>query len=147
MERTLAMIKPDGLSGNHMEKIKEVILDSGFEIVEEAVVQLDAQRASLFYVEHSSRSFFDSLVKYMTSGPVLVMILERPDAILHWRVLIGPTDARKAKTSHPNSIRAMCGVDSEKNCVHGSDSPQSAAREILFFFGDVRSDTVEHDEL
>ncbi|KAF0932116.1 hypothetical protein E2562_008651 [Oryza meyeriana var. granulata] len=66
MERTLAMIKPDGLSGNHMEKIKEVILDSGFEIVEEAVVQLDAQRASLFYVEHSSRSFFDSLVKYMT---------------------------------------------------------------------------------
>uniref|UniRef100_A0A0E0CM60 Nucleoside diphosphate kinase n=1 Tax=Oryza meridionalis TaxID=40149 RepID=A0A0E0CM60_9ORYZ len=146
-ERTLAMIKPDGLSGNYTERIKEVILESGFDIVKETAVQLDAERASLFYAEHSGRSFFDSLVKYMTSGPVLVMILERPDAILHWRVLIGPTDARKAKTSHPNSIRAMCGVDSEKNCVHGSDSPQSAAREISFFFGDVRSDTVEHDEL
>ncbi|BAF09078.1 probable nucleoside diphosphate kinase 5 [Oryza sativa Japonica Group] len=146
-ERTLAMIKPDGLSGNYTERIKEVILESGFDIVKEAVVQLDAERASLFYAEHSGRSFFDSLVKYMTSGPVLVMILERPDAISHWRVLIGPTDARKAKISNPNSIRAMCGVDSEKNCVHGSDSPQSAAREISFFFGDVRSDTVEHDEL
>uniref|UniRef100_A0A0E0K1B2 Nucleoside diphosphate kinase n=1 Tax=Oryza punctata TaxID=4537 RepID=A0A0E0K1B2_ORYPU len=142
-EMTLAMIKPDGLSGNYTERIKEVILESGFDIVKEAVVQLDAERASLFYAEHSGRTFFDSLV----NGPVLVMILERPDAILHWRVLIGPTDARKAKTSHPNSIRAMCGVDSEKNCVHGSDSPQSAAREISFFFGDVRSDPVEHDEL
>ncbi|XP_006647397.1 probable nucleoside diphosphate kinase 5 [Oryza brachyantha] len=146
-ERTLAMIKPDGLSGNHTERIKGVILESGFDIVKEAVVRLDAERASLFYAEHSGRSFFDSLVKYMTSGPVLVMVLERPDAILHWRVLIGPTDARKAKTSHPNSIRAMCGVDSQKNCVHGSDSPLSAAREISFFFGDVRSDSVEHDEL
>uniref|UniRef100_A0A0D9VHA0 Nucleoside diphosphate kinase n=1 Tax=Leersia perrieri TaxID=77586 RepID=A0A0D9VHA0_9ORYZ len=138
-ERTLAMIKPDGLSGNYTERIKEVITESGFDIVKEAVVRLDAERASLFYVEHSGRSFFDSLVKYMTSGPVLVMVLERPDAILHWRALIGPTDARKAKTSHPNSIRAMCGLDSEKNCVHGSDSPQSAAREISFFFGDARS--------
>ncbi|KAG8058969.1 hypothetical protein GUJ93_ZPchr0002g23372 [Zizania palustris] len=146
-ERTLAMIKPDGLSGNYTERIKEVILESGFDIVKEAVVHLDAERASLFYAEHYERSFFDSLVKYMTSGPVLAMVLERPDAVLHWRALIGPTDARKAKISHPNSIRAMCGLDSEKNCVHGSDSPQSAAREISFFFGDVRSDTVEHDEL
>ncbi|KAF2945371.1 hypothetical protein DAI22_02g212600 [Oryza sativa Japonica Group] len=65
-ERTLAMIKPDGLSGNYTERIKEVILESGFDIVKEAVVQLDAERASLFYAEHSGRSFFDSLVKYMT---------------------------------------------------------------------------------
>lgn len=141
------MIKPDGLSGNYSQKIKEVILQSGFDIVQEAVVRLDAERASVFYAEHSERSFFESLVKYMTSGPVLAMVLERPDAISHWRTLIGPTDARKAKTSHPNSIRAMCGLDSEKNCVHGSDSPQSAAREISFFFGDVKSVTVEHDEL
>jgi nucleoside diphosphate kinase homolog 5 len=65
-ERTLAMIKPDGLSGNYTEKIKEAILESGFDIVKEAVVRLDAERASLFYAEHSERSFFDSLVKYMT---------------------------------------------------------------------------------
>uniref|UniRef100_A0ACD5ZGW5 Uncharacterized protein n=1 Tax=Avena sativa TaxID=4498 RepID=A0ACD5ZGW5_AVESA len=147
MERTLAMIKPDGLSGNYTKEIKEAILESGFDIIEEAVVLLDAERASLFYAEHAARSFFDSLVKYMTSGPVHAMVLERHDAIAHWRALIGPTDARKAKTSHPNSIRAMCGMDSEKNCVHGSDSPQSAAREISFFFRDVKSETVEHDEL
>jgi nucleoside-diphosphate kinase len=122
------------------------------------------------------------------SGPVLAMVLERPDAIAQWRALIGPTDARKAKTSHPNrletnffpltcygleyifycitvfivlfvvadsnlchcffrkpsnlchfSIRAMCGLDSEKNCVHGSDSPESAAKEISFFFGEAES--------
>ncbi|KAL6899249.1 hypothetical protein ACP4OV_005907 [Aristida adscensionis] len=75
------------------------------------------------------------------------MVLEKPDAITLWRTLIGPTDARKAKTSHPNSIRAMCGLDSEKNCVHGSDSPESAAREISFFFRDADSEIVEHDEL
>ncbi|XP_012701655.1 probable nucleoside diphosphate kinase 5 isoform X2 [Setaria italica] len=145
-ERTLAMIKPDGLSGNYTEKIKVAILDYGFHIVKETEVQLDDERASLFYAEHSGRSFFGSLIKYITSGPVLAMVLERPDAIAQWRALIGPTDARKAKTSHPNSIRAMCGLDSEKNCVHGSDSPESAAREISFFFGDGL-ETVEHDEL
>uniref|UniRef100_A0A804NSD1 Nucleoside diphosphate kinase n=1 Tax=Zea mays TaxID=4577 RepID=A0A804NSD1_MAIZE len=153
MERTLAMIKPDGLSGKYTEAIKEVILDSGFHIVKETEVQLDAERASVFYAEHSQRSFFDSLVKYITSGPVLAMVLERPDAVAQWRTLIGPTDAKKAKTSHPNStlchfsIRAMCGLDSEKNCVHGSDSPESADREISFFFGEAESVTVEHDEL
>lgn len=140
------MIKPDGLSGNYTEKIKVAILDYGFHIVKETEVQLDDGRASLFYAEHSGRSFFGSLIKYITSGPVLAMVLERPDAIAQWRALIGPTDARKAKTSHPNSIRAMCGLDSEKNCVHGSDSPESAAREISFFFGDGL-ETVEHDEL
>ncbi|CAO2046242.1 unnamed protein product [Urochloa humidicola] len=146
-ERTLAMIKPDGLSGNYTEKIKAAILGSGFHIVKEIQVQLDAERASLFYAEHSERSFFDSLIKYITSGPVLAMVLERPDAIAQWRALIGPTDATKAKTLHPNSIRAMCGLDSEKNCVHGSDSLESAAREISFFFGDGDPETVEHDEL
>ncbi|CAN6244775.1 unnamed protein product [Urochloa humidicola] len=110
-ERTLAMIKPDGLSGNYTEKIKAAILGSGFHIVKEIQVQLDAERASLFYAEHSERSFFDSLIKYITS------------------------------------IRAMCGLDSEKNCVHGSDSLESAAREISFFFGDGDPETVEHDEL
>ncbi|CAN6251984.1 unnamed protein product [Urochloa humidicola] len=146
-ERTLAMIKPDGLSGNYTEKIKAAILGSGFHIVKEIQVQLDAERASLFYAEHSERSFFDSLIKYITSGPVLAMVLERPDAIAQWRALIGPTDATKAKTLHPNSIGAMCGLDSEKNCVHGSDSLESAAREISFFFGDGDPETVEHDEL
>jgi nucleoside-diphosphate kinase len=73
-ERTLAMIKPDGLSGNYTDKIKEAILESGFDIVQEAVVLLDAERASLFYAEHAERSFFDSLVKYMTRYVVQTLV-------------------------------------------------------------------------
>ncbi|XP_072979913.1 probable nucleoside diphosphate kinase 5 [Typha angustifolia] len=146
-EKTLAMIKPDGLLGNYTNKIKNVILESGFNIVRETTVHLDVEQATLFYAEHSEKKFFQSLVKYMTSGPVFIMVLEKSDAIAHWRSLIGPTDARKAKISHPNSIRAICGLDSERNCVHGSDSPQSAAREISFFFGDMPPAIVKHDEL
>ncbi|XP_008792854.2 probable nucleoside diphosphate kinase 5 isoform X2 [Phoenix dactylifera] len=146
-EKTLAMIKPDGLSGNYTEKIKKVILESGFDIIWEMIVQLDAENVTLFYAEHSKKSFFPGLIEYMTSGPVLIMVLEKPNAISDWRALIGPTDSRKAKVSHPNSIRAMCGLDSARNCVHGSDSPPSAAREISFFFGDILPGFVKHDEL
>ncbi|XP_024036466.1 probable nucleoside diphosphate kinase 5 isoform X3 [Citrus clementina] len=111
-EKTLAMIKPDGLSGNYTDEIKKVILESGFSILRERVVRLDEDGAKTFYAEHSSRSFFSSLIKYMTS------------------------------------IRAMCGLDSEKNCVHGSDSPESAQREMSFFFQEMSSDEVtRHDEL
>ncbi|KAK6268273.1 hypothetical protein QUC31_012433 [Theobroma cacao] len=133
-ERTLGIIKPDGLSGNYTDRIRKVILESGFHINKEMIIQLDEDNAADFYAEHSSKSFFTSLIKYLTSGPVLVMILEKEDAVAHWRHLIGPTDAGKAKITHPQSIRAMCGVDLEKNCVHGSDSHQSAQREIAFFF-------------
>ncbi|KAM7253633.1 hypothetical protein ACFE04_021787 [Oxalis oulophora] len=133
-EKTLAMIKPDGFRGNYTDGVKRVILESGFVILKEKVVTLDEDTAAKFYAEHSSRSFFTNLIKYMTSGPVLVMVLQKKNAVADWRVLIGPTDARKAKITHPDSIRAMCGVDSEKNCAHGSDSFQSAQREISFFF-------------
>ncbi|XP_010033724.1 probable nucleoside diphosphate kinase 5 isoform X1 [Eucalyptus grandis] len=149
-ERTLAIIKPDGLFGNHTDAVKKIILESGFRILKEKIVQLDQESAASFYAEHSARSFFHSLVQYMTSGPVLVMVLEKDDAVSSWRTLIGPTDASKAKITHPQSIRAMCGTDAEKNCVHGSDSPQSAQREISFFFDSMPSagvQAIEHDEL
>ncbi|PSS18114.1 Nucleoside diphosphate kinase [Actinidia chinensis var. chinensis] len=146
-EKTLAMIKPDGLSGNYTDRVKKIILDSGFSICKEMVVQLDEDTAKSFYTEHASKSFFPNLVRYMTSGPVLVMVLEKVNAIADWRALIGPTDARKAKVAHPYSIRAMCGVDSERNCVHGSDSPESAVREISFFFKATSSVVTKHDEL
>ncbi|KAJ4842719.1 hypothetical protein Tsubulata_043632 [Turnera subulata] len=148
-ERTLAMIKPDGVVGNYSEAIRKVVVDSGFSICKEMTIQLDEDRASIFYSEHSSKSFFSSLIRYMTSGPVLVMVLEKDNAITDWRTLIGPTDASKAKITHPHSIRAMCGQDSQRNCVHGSDSLQSAEREISFFFDDKYScETVTiHDEL
>ncbi|KAJ3679561.1 hypothetical protein LUZ60_017572 [Juncus effusus] len=146
-ERTLAIIKPDGLMGNYTNNIKRAILESGFEIVQEKTVHLDSENAGIFYAEHSGKSFFQNLITYMTSGPVLAMVLEKTDAISEWRALIGPTDARQAKISHPKSIRAMCGVDKERNCVHGSDSLQSAAREIAFFFGEISSVSTNHDEL
>ncbi|KAL6285360.1 hypothetical protein ACE6H2_009750 [Prunus campanulata] len=148
-EKTLAIIKPDGLYDNCTDKIKNAIFDSGFRIVKEMLIQLDEEAAVSFYAEHSSRSFFSSLVKYMTSGPVLIMVLEKENAVADWRALIGPTDASKAKITHPNSIRAICGLDLQKNCVHGSDSPQSAQREISFFFKEKSSGSAvtEHDEL
>ncbi|KAK4373826.1 hypothetical protein RND71_004503 [Anisodus tanguticus] len=147
-ERTLAIIKPDGVSGNHTNSIKETILNNGFKITEESFIQLDEDRVKSFYAEHSSRSFFPSLVQYMISGPMLIMVLEKGNAIADWRALIGPTDPLKAKVTHPHSVRAICGLDLQKNCVHGSDSPQSAAREISFFFERTSSGHVsKHDEL
>ncbi|XP_024031552.1 probable nucleoside diphosphate kinase 5 [Morus notabilis] len=148
-EQTLAIIKPDGLFNNYTDEIKNVILDSGFAICKEMTLQLDEDGVRTFYVEHSLKSFFHSLITYMTSGPVLVMVLEKENAVADWRALIGPTDSRKAKITHPHSLRAMCGIDSEKNCVHGSDSPQSAQREVSFFFKEMSagSSVMEHDEL
>ncbi|THG22313.1 hypothetical protein TEA_002863 [Camellia sinensis var. sinensis] len=138
-EKTLAMIKPDGLFGSYTNAIKEIILDSGFSICKEMTIHLDEDTVKSFYAVHSSKSFFPSLVNYMTSGPVLIMVLEKVNAVADWRAMIGPTDARKAKVTHPNSIRAMCGLDSQTNCVHGSDSSESAAREISFFFKEASS--------
>ncbi|CAM8996820.1 unnamed protein product [Rhodiola kirilowii] len=148
-ERTLALIKPDGVKGNFSGRIKNVILESGFHILRERTQQLNEGTAAKFYAEHSSRAFFPNLVKYMTSGPIVAMVLEKEDAIADWRSLIGPTDAQIAKVTHPTSIRALCGVNLEKNCVHGSDSAQSAEREISFFFEDLTTgkNFIGHDEL
>ncbi|KAK7294466.1 hypothetical protein RJT34_17355 [Clitoria ternatea] len=147
-EKTLAIIKPDGLLGNHTDDIKRKILENGFSIFREKIVQLDEATVKRFYAEHSAKSFFSSLIKYMTSGPALVMVLEKDNAIADWRALMGPTDAKKAKITHPHSIRAKCGLDTEKNCVHGSDSTKSAQREIFFFFKELSADVIaDHDEL
>ncbi|KAK7381876.1 hypothetical protein VNO80_00425 [Phaseolus coccineus] len=148
LERTLAIIKPDGLLGNYTDDIKRTIVEYSFSIFKEMIVQLDEATVEKFYAEHSSKCFFSRLKKYMTSGPVLVMVLEKDNAIADWRALMGPTDASKAKITHPHSIRAKCGLDIERNCVHGSDSPKSAQIEIPFFFKELSSDVVaEHDEL
>ncbi|KAJ9559758.1 hypothetical protein OSB04_004918 [Centaurea solstitialis] len=148
-ERTLAIVKPDGVSGNYTSSIRKIILDSGFNIQREVTLHLDEDSVRRFYAEHSTKSFYPRLVKYMTSGPVLIMILQKVNAIADWRALIGPTDAQKARMTHPDSIRAMCGEDIEQNCVHGSDSVESAAREISFFFTEPSPEgtTPEHDEL
>ncbi|KAK9066125.1 hypothetical protein SSX86_015527 [Deinandra increscens subsp. villosa] len=151
-ERTLAIVKPDGIFGNHTASIRNIILQSGFTIqTQTTLLQLDQDTVATFYADHSTKTFFPSLIKYMTRyGPVLIMVLEKVNAIADWRTLIGPTDARNAKITHPNSIRAMCGEDLERNCVHGSDSHHSAAREISFFFPHIFPEgtmTLKHDEL
>lgn len=147
-EKTLAMIKPDGVAGNYTDVIKKAILDSGFSITQEILLELNEETVQSFYAEHATKSFFPSLVQYMSSGPVLIMVLEKVNAIADWRTLIGPTDANNAKVTHPKSIRAMCGLDLQRNCVHGSDSPLSADREITFFFNEASSGYVSrHDEL
>ncbi|GKB25246.1 probable nucleoside diphosphate kinase 5 isoform X1 [Tanacetum coccineum] len=110
-ERTLAIMKPDGVSCKYISSINKIILESGFTIQRELNVHLDEDSVRSFYAEHSTKSLFPSLVKYMTSGRVLIMVLEKTNAIADWRALIGPTDSCKAKVSHPDSIRAMCGQD------------------------------------
>ncbi|MCL7044813.1 hypothetical protein MKW94_022769 [Papaver nudicaule] len=99
-----------------------MILEANFSILREITIQLDENLARIFYIEHSGR--------------VVVMVLEKEDAVVDWRALIGSMDASKAKVQ---CIRAMCGLDMVRNCVHCSDSPQSAAREVSFFFGEVPS--------
>ncbi|XP_047307207.1 probable nucleoside diphosphate kinase 5 [Impatiens glandulifera] len=147
-ERTLAIIKPDGLLGNYTDDIKRVILQSGFVIADEMETQLHEDIVKSFYSEHASKSFFPHLVDYMTSGPVVIMILEKLNAVADWRALIGPTDAAKAKVTHPQSIRAMCGMDLQRNCVHGSDSLLSATKEISILFKKISPEVpVLHDEL
>ncbi|KAK6148761.1 hypothetical protein DH2020_016286 [Rehmannia glutinosa] len=136
-EKTLAMIKPDGVDGNYVDVIKKTILDSGFSITQEVELQLNEDTVKSFYAEHASRAFFKPCP-----------IHDKENAIADWRALIGPTDANRAKETHPRSVRALCGLDSQRNCVHGSDSPQSAAKEISFFFEKSSSGFVsKHDEL
>nr|GMC55733.1 probable nucleoside diphosphate kinase 5 [Ipomoea batatas] len=96
------MIKPDGILGNYSSVIKETINNHGFSITQELFVQLNEDTVKSFYAEHSLKSFFPSLIEYMTSGPVLIMALEKGNAIDDWRALIGPTDPLKAKATHPH---------------------------------------------
>lgn len=145
VERTLAMVKPDGVRANYTETIKGIIAAEGFKIVAETEAHFDEAAAQLFYKEHSERSFFLQLVEFMTSGPVVALALERQNAIKGWRTLIGPTDSNKARLDAPNSVRAKFGLDGQSNCVHGSDSPEAAAREIAHFF-DVISPANHNDE-
>ncbi|CAM6083981.1 unnamed protein product [Calypogeia fissa] len=155
VERTLAMIKPDGVRAKHTDAIKEIIEAEGFKVVAEKDAVFDEAGAQSFYKEHSETSFFPQLVEFMTSGPVRVLVLERQNAIKGWRALMGPTDSNKARLEASNSVRAKFGLDGQNNCVHGSDSPEAAAREIAHFFDaivpaaehEAEVMTAAHDEL
>jgi len=131
MERTLAIVKPDavqrGLTGDILKRIEA----AGLQIVALRKLQLARADAEKFYAVHKARPFFGGLCDYMTSGPVVVAVLQGAGAIAKWRQLMGATDPKKADAG---TIRKDFGIDVEKNATHGSDAPETAAQEIAFFF-------------
>jgi len=135
VERTLAIIKPDAV--HKAEEIEDIILRSGFAILQRRRVQLTPEQASDFYAEHFGKLFFPSLVAYISSGPIVALVLGKENSINHWRELIGPTNTLKARQTHPDSLRAIYGTDDQRNAFHGSDAQSSAEREIRFFFTDA----------
>jgi nucleoside-diphosphate kinase len=131
MNRTLAIVKPDAVENRHVGKILARIEQEGFEIVALRLVRLTKKEAEGFYAVHRERPFFESLTTYMSSGPCVVMVLERAGAIEQWREVMGATDPAKAATG---TIRAQLGDSIERNAVHGSDAPETARLETGYFF-------------
>ncbi|MGQ9618925.1 MAG: nucleoside-diphosphate kinase [Candidatus Aminicenantia bacterium] len=133
MERTLAIIKPDAVKKGRIGKIIERIEREGFSIKGMKMIHLTEEKAGEFYIVHKDRPFYESLKKFMSSGEIVVMVLERENAIKHWRDVMGDTDPVKAPKG---TIRAEFGTNIERNAVHGSDTPANAEKEIPFFFSE-----------
>jgi nucleoside-diphosphate kinase len=131
VERTLSIIKPDAVAKNVIGRINSRFEQAGLKIVAARMMWLSRQQAEGFYAVHKERPFFKDLVEFMTSGPVLIQVLEGENAINKNRELMGATDPRKAATG---TIRADFAQSIDANAVHGSDSPQTAANEISYFF-------------
>jgi nucleoside-diphosphate kinase len=131
MERTFAIIKPDAVKARHAGRILQRIEEAGFRIVALRLQHLTKPEAEGFYAVHRERPFFASLTDFMSSGPSIVMALEAPDAIRKWRETMGATNPANAAEG---TIRKRFAASIERNCVHGSDAPETAAVEIPFFF-------------
>jgi nucleoside-diphosphate kinase len=131
VERTFAIIKPDAVAKNATGAILAAIQAKGLEIIGLKMVQLTEQQARGFYAVHKARPFYADLVKFMTSGPVVLCVLQGEGAIARWRELMGPTDSTKAAKG---TIRGDHGTDVERNASHGSDAPETARVEIAYFF-------------
>jgi nucleoside-diphosphate kinase len=131
IERTLAIVKPDAVAKGVVGQIVTRIEGTGLKLLAARLLQLSREQAAGFYVVHKERPFYDSLCAFMSQGPCLAMVLEGENAIQRWRDLMGATDFRKAA---PGTIRADFASSIEANAVHGSDSPESAAFEIPYFF-------------
>lgn len=132
LEHTLSIIKPDAVALNIIGKIYSRFEDRGLQIVAAKMVHLTRQQAEVFYAVHRERPFYQELINYMTSGPVMVQVLEGENAIALNREIMGATDPKKAA---PGTIRADFAESVTRNAVHGSDAPETAAQEIAFFFG------------
>lgn len=131
VERTLSIIKPDAVSKNVIGEIVSRFEKAGLKIVASRMIHMDAEQAGGFYAEHREHPFFKPLVEFMTSGPVVVQVLEGENAIKRNRELMGATNPQQAA---PGTIRADFARSIDANAVHGSDSPESAAREVAYFF-------------
>ena len=131
LQRTLAIVKPDGVQKGVAGQVIDRIEREGFRIVAMRLHQLSRTEAEGFYAVHAARPFFKDLVAFMTSGPVVLMCLERESAIAHWREVMGATDPAKAA---PNTIRKLYATNIEKNVSHGSDAADTAKFELSWFF-------------
>ena len=131
IERTFSIIKPDAIAKNVIGEITSRFEKAGINIVASKMLCLSAKQAQGFYAEHKGKPFYDSLVEYMTSGPVIVQVLEGENAVVANRDLMGATNPAEAA---PGTIRADFAASIDANAVHGSDSPTSSAREINYFF-------------
>ena len=132
-EQTLSIIKPDAVERNLDNEIKEIFKNKGFKIIKEKKIQIDKSEAEKFYKVHETKPFYNDLCSYLSSGPIVVMILEKENAVLANRELMGATNPKDAVEG---TIRKKYGISIDKNSVHGSDSIDNAKIEIDFFFKD-----------
>ena len=130
-EQTLSIIKPDAVERNLVDDIKKIFTSNNLKIKEYKKIQISKEEAAEFYKVHQSKPFYENLCSYLSSGPIVAMILEGENAILENRKLMGATDPKKAEE---NTIRKLYGISIDKNSVHGSDSSENAKKEINFFF-------------
>ena len=133
VEQTLSIIKPDAVERNLENEIKEIFKNNGFNILKEKKIQIAKSEAEQFYKVHETKPFYKDLCAYLSSGPIIVMVLEKDDALLSNRKLMGATNPKDAEEG---TIRKKYGISIDKNSVHGSDSVENAKIEIDFFFKD-----------
>ena len=133
MEQTLSIIKPDAVERHLEDEIKQMFLEKCFKIIKEKKIQIEKTEAELFYQVHQTKPFYNDLCTYLSSGPIVVMIIEKNNAIKENRNLMGATNPKDAEEG---TIRKKYGISIDKNSVHGSDSVENAKKEIDFFFKD-----------
>ena len=131
IQQTLSIIKPDAVERNLQDEIKAEFINKGFKILDEKKIHISKEEAEKFYKVHETKPFYSDLCSYLSSGPIVVMILEGNNAVLTNRKIMGATNPKEAE---PNTIRKQFGISIDKNSVHGSDSIENAKKEINFFF-------------
>lgn len=141
-ERTFTIIKPDAVQAKHTGKIIDMIEQQGFEILRMHKVVLTKKDAEMFYDVHKERPFFKELIEFVISGPIILLALEKENAIKSWRDLMGATDPAQAQEG---TIRKLFGTSISANAVHGSDAPETAQQELGLFFPDLRVENNQND--